>query len=251
MAATPLCEAPLAALKNALRDELLSEIKSSHLSEALAYSLGFRTHAAMLAAMVGPDQDRPFLLLDSARLVQRLVQFGYEDDPEFDFELTIAGRESSLGVVSTFPNAAYEIEYKTDRQKAWRNLMVCAINAAIEQRLFTLRPGDNRFQNEAGHPAMFDFVLPNGLPARGVLSDAGYDEISVQAAVNPKGDRVLFFNPGFDAGDAFGSTWLERRRGAWMQTSDTEFNCRRNLLAQLAGLEVTPLGYGDRGNVIL
>ena len=43
------------------------------------------------------------------------------------------------------PDSAYDIEYKTARQKAWRNLMVCAINAAVEQRLFSLRPGDIRF----------------------------------------------------------------------------------------------------------
>lgn len=248
MAATPLCEAPLAALKKSLRDEF-PHVKSSHLSEALAHSLGFRTYAAMQAAMVGPEQDRPFALLQTQRFVERLKQLGYEDDPEFDFEMTIL--TPVPGVVSTVPDSAYDIEYKTTRQKAWRNLMVCAVNAALEQKLFTLRPGDNRFPDNMRRGEVFDFVLPNGLPARGSVSDAGFNELSVHAAVNPKGGMVRAFNGGFDAGDAFGTTWVERERGAWMQSSDSSFNCRKGLLDHLAALQVEPMGYGDRGRVIM
>lgn len=248
MAATPLCEAPLAALKKSLRDEF-PNVKSSHLSEALAHSLGFRTYAAMQAAMVGPEQDRPFALLQTQRFVERLKQLGYEDDPEFDFEMTIL--TPVPGVVSTVPDSAYDIDYKTTRQKAWRNLMVCAVNAALEQKLFTLRPGDNRFPDNIRGGEVFDFVLPNGLPARGSVSDAGFNELSVHAAVNPKGDMVRAFNGGFDAGDAFGTTWVERERGAWMQSSDSSFNCRKGLLDHLASLQVEPMGYGDRGRVIM
>lgn len=252
MAATPLCEAPLAALKKSLRDEF-PDVKSSHLSEALAYSLGFRTYASMQAAMTGPELDRPFIVLKTPRFVERLVQLGYEDDPEFDFEITISGRKPPEldGVVSTMPDSAYDIEYKNLRQKAWRNLMVCAVNAALERKLFTLRPGDNRFPDNMRRGEVFDFLLPNGLPARGSVSDAGFNELSVHAAVNPKGDMVRAFNGGFDAGDAFGTTWVERERGAWMQSSDSSFNCRKGLLGHLAGLQVEPMGYGDRGRVIM
>jgi hypothetical protein len=72
-------------MKSSLRDEF-PDVKSSHLTEALAASLGFRTHAALQSMLFGPEQDRPFRLLDSARFVQRLVQLGYPDDPEFAFE---------------------------------------------------------------------------------------------------------------------------------------------------------------------
>jgi hypothetical protein len=252
MAATPLCESPLAALKKSLRDEF-PHVKSSHLSEALAYSLGFRTYAAMQAAMAGPEPDRPFALLQTQRFVERLKQLGYEDDPEFDFEITIAGRKPAElgGVVSTMPDSAYDIEYKTARQKAWRNLMVCTVNAALERKLFTLRPGDNRFPDDMRRGELFDFTLPNGMPARGSVADAGFHELSVHAAVNPKGDMVRAFNAGFDAGDAFGTTWVERERGTWMQSSDSSFNCRKGLLAHLAALQVEPMGYGDRGRVIM
>ena len=248
MAATPLCETPLAALKKSLRDEF-PNVKSSHLSEALAHSLGFRTYAAMQVVMVGPEQDRPFALLQTQRFVERLKQFGYEDDPEFDFEMTIL--TPVPGVVSTMPDSAYDIEYKTARQKAWRNLMVCAVNAALEQKLFSLRPGDNRFPDNMRRGELFDFVLPNGMPARGSVSDAGFNEVSVHAAVNPKGNVVRAYNAGFDAGDAFGTTWVERERGAWMQSSDNSFSCRKSLLDQLASMRVEPHGYRDRGRVIM
>lgn len=97
--------APLAALKKSLRDEF-PHVKSSHLSEALAHSLGFRTHAAMQAAMVGPEQDRPFALLQTQRFVERLKQLGYEDDPEFDFEMTIL---TPVPGVATITDIAKEI----------------------------------------------------------------------------------------------------------------------------------------------
>lgn len=131
--------------------------------------------------------------------------------------------------------------------------MVLAVNAALEQKLFSLKAGDNRFPDNMrrGHP--FEFVLPNGLAARGAVSDAGFDELSVHAAVNPNPRHmdVLTFGAGLESGDAVGSTWVERRDGAWIQTSETSFHCRRALLPVLAGLRVEPAGYGDRGGIIM
>ena len=51
-------------------------VSSSHLSEAVAAALGFKTHAAMRAALAGratAEAQKP----SNARLVQRLRQFGY------------------------------------------------------------------------------------------------------------------------------------------------------------------------------
>lgn len=248
MAAITLCETPLANLKKSLRDEF-PDVKSSHLSEALAYSLGFRTHAALQSAVAATREENFFIVLDDERFVARLSQLGYAEDPEFDFEMVVF--KSIPGLISTMPESAYSIEYNTDREKAWRNLMVCTINAALEQKLFSLHPGDNRFQVQRGHPELFDFQLPNGLPARGSVSDAGFHELSIHAAVNPKGPLVRTVGANFDAGDAYGTTWLERERGAWMQTVLDSFHCRRPLLKSLATLDVTPHGYGDRGRIIM
>jgi hypothetical protein len=232
-------------MKSSLRDEF-PDVKSSHLTEALAAGLGFRTHAALQAALVGPEQDRPFRLLDSTRFVQRLVEFGYQDDPEFAFELM----NPVTGVIKTTPLSAYDIEYKTQRARAYRNLMVSAVNAALELKLFTLRPGDDRFIDNNRHGHLFDFQIA-GMPARGSIAEAGHDEIAVHAAVNPKGDEVRYFSSGFSAGDAFGYTWVERQTGAWMQSADSSLRCRKTLLSKLAELIVEPNGFGDRGNVIM
>jgi hypothetical protein len=247
MAATPLCEAPLAALKNRLRDEF-PEVKSSHLSEALAASVGFQSHAALKAAMIGPDTDRPFALLRSEPFLKRLAQLGYPGDAKFDFEVTLS--DDMPGVVSTEPSSGHMIEYKTPRERAWRNLMVCAVNAALEAKLFTLRPGDNRYDTNKLAQTTFDFVLPNGMQARGSIGNAGFDEVAIHAVVNPTG-RFVSALSGFDAGDAAGMTWVERRRGAWMQFAKNPFRCRRGLAGGLADMRVEPLGYGDRGRVIM
>lgn len=125
--------------------------------------------------------------------------------------------------------------------------MVCAINAALDRHFFSLRPGDNRFSDKKD---TFDFDLPNGLPAKCFLFDAGFDEIGLHAAVNPKGSHVHVMAE-FEVGDAVGMAWLERQRGVWMQSSYDQFHCRKKILAELATLSVEPKGYGDRGRVIM
>lgn len=244
MAAISLTNASITTLKNALRSEF-PDVKSSHLTEALAHALGFRTHAAMIAAMTEPEEDRPVAVLNSGKMLDRLQHFGYQRDEEFDFELM--NLATIPGVIATAPDDAYDIEYKTDRAKAWRNLMICGINAGLAQKLFSLRAGDDRFSEGKA----FDFTLPGGESARGWVSDAGFSELAIHAAVNPKGDWVRSYNAGFSAGDVFGTTWLERKRGAWMQTSMSSFRCRKLWLAKLAALDVAPNGYGDRGRVIM
>jgi hypothetical protein len=173
-------------------------VKSSHLSEALAHSLGYRTHAALLASLPKvPAHDAPFALLSSQRMIERLQGLGYPPDPEFDFENLV---KPTPEVISTMHMpSSYELELKTVRKRAWRNLMVCAVNAALDQGLFTLRPGDNRF---GPNGRLFDFNLPSGRPARGWVDDASFDELVVRAAVHPKGDLVRIAHVGFDAGEA-------------------------------------------------
>jgi hypothetical protein len=128
------------------------------------------------------------------------------------------------------------------------------VNEALQRRLFSLRPGDNRwpgYDQDKRESYLFDFTLPCDLPAKVAIHDAGFDELSVRVAVNPKGDWVKACNAGFSAGDVFASTWVERRNGAWIQSSDTSFCCRRPLLDSIVNMKVEPLGYGDRGRVIM
>jgi hypothetical protein len=96
--------------------------------------------------------------------------------------------------------------------------MIFAINAVLDQALFTLRPDDNRFNASRGQGSLFDFTLPNGLPARGYISDTGSDGLNVHAAVNPNGDWVGAGNVGLMAGDPVALSWLERKNGVWLQS---------------------------------
>lgn len=254
MASVPLSDSAIAAVKNSLRKEF-PEVRSSHLSEALAAALGRRTHAALLVDVRAQVVDPGIEYLDDERFDKRLQQFGYPPDPEFSFEILV---EQPDCVISTMPTSGFDIEYRSTRDKAWRNLMVLTINEGIRRKLFTLRPYDNRWPGAdlegSGHRdegCMFEFILPNGLPAKGYVGDAGFGELSIHAAVNPRGSWVRTLNAGFDAGDATAQGWLERERGAWLQSSQEMLTCRRALGKSLAELDAVPKGFGDRGRVIL
>lgn len=251
MASVPLSESVLAALKKTLRNEF-PDVRSSHLTEALAAALSRKSNAALLVDMQQQHDDPGIELLDDQRFSARLQEFSYQIDPEFSFEFIHVP-----GLISTVPISALDIEYRSSRARAWRNLMVCTINEGIRLKLFSLRPGDNRWpeatlsgarRNPEGH--LFDFTIPSGLRARGYVYDIGSDELSVHVAVNPNGDMVRAFNGDFYAGDAFALGWLERKTGAWLQSARDRFRCRRRLLQSLAEMDVRPLGFGDRGRVI-
>lgn len=254
MASVPLADSALVAVKKSLRKEY-PDVRSSHLSEALAASLGRRTHAALLADVECQQNDPEIELLDDERFDERLQQLGYPADPEFSFENLM---EQPDCIISTMPISGFDIEFNTPRQRAWRNLMVFTVNEALRQKLFSLRPYDNRWpgaepetQGHTGTGHIFRLQLPNGLPVLGYVSDAGFGELNIHAAVNPKGDWVKAGNAGFHAGDVFARGWLERDRGAYLQTSPELFSCRKNLLGPLADLNVSPKGFGGKGKVVM
>lgn len=245
MASIPLSESSLASVKKALRAQY-PDVLSSHLSEALAVSLRRRTHASLLSELPGLIVDPPIELLDDALFDQRLQELGYPADPEFSFEYL-----DKTHVISTFDSSAFNVEYRSVREKAWRNLMVLTINAGLQQKLFSLRPDDNRWPGVEKESHLFDFELANGLPVRGYVHNIGWGELSIHGAINPKGDSIRASNAGFNAGDAFAVGWLERKNGAWLQSSTTMFNCKKAILQLLADMTVEPMGYGDRGRVIM
>lgn len=254
MASIPLSKSTLASLKKSLRAEY-PDVRSSHLTEAIAAALGRKSHAALIADLAKLETGLNFELLDDVRFDNRLQEFGYPADPEFSFEWLI---DSVPGIISTIPLSAFDIEYRTDRERAWRNLMVCAINEGIRQNLFTLQSNNYSWaENEpkeggrVKEGGLFDFALPNGQPARGYVNDAGFGELTIHVAVNPNGQSVRAEDAGFSAGDAFAAGWLERERGAWLQSATTQFNCRKSLLKALANIDVRPRGFGDRGRVIM
>jgi hypothetical protein len=137
------------------------------------------------------------------------------------------------------------------RETAWRNMMIAAINAGLEQQQFGLSPDDNRW---SGDRSIYTFTI-SGLPAIACVTDGGYGELFVRVAVNPTSDAhkwIAAANAGFLAGDAFASGWLERRRGRWLQTaSRPEAAFRQHILPTLAQLSIQPEGYLPTGRFMM
>lgn len=248
MASIPFSASVLDALKNRVR-HIYAERKSSHLTEAIAAALGFNTHAALLVELEKQTAEPLYFLLSEEMFDSRMQALGYPADSEFTFE------DAKIpGMISTLCSHAYKIEYSTRRKQAWRNLIICAVNEALRRRLFSLMPEDNRwpgYDPDHRESYLFDFSLPGDLSARVAIHDAGFDEVSVSVAVNPKGDWVRASNAGFSAREAYATTWVERRNGAWIQSCDDAFRCRRHLLDALANIKVAPFGYGDRGRIMM
>lgn len=74
--AFPLSRRRLAVLKTTLRN-ISPAIGSSHADEALAFALGFKTHASLLARLSGLDDVEIAAEFEPPRLIERLEQLGY------------------------------------------------------------------------------------------------------------------------------------------------------------------------------
>jgi hypothetical protein len=132
----------------------------------------------------------------------------------------------------------------SDRYRAWRNLCVAGINAGLEQRIFGLEAWDGPSREGDDYK-----LTVCGRPAFAVASDIGYNEVSVHVSIGDKAERSRF-----GSADAYAHCDLERRTGAWLQTTHGlrghrtgTFRCRRVLLAELAALDIEPNGYADTG----
>lgn len=75
----------LRTLKNSLKDRLPSFVKSSHVSEAVAYALGFKTNIA-LTTRLAKLADGWANTLAAERFFERLAQLGYEGVPRFSID---------------------------------------------------------------------------------------------------------------------------------------------------------------------
>lgn len=145
--------------------------------------------------------------------------------------------------------------YKTDRRKAWRNLLVCAINEGLRLGLFTLVPRDNRWppspcsNASAGH--VYSLTLPDGQPASAWVSDINFDELRFHVAAHPIDGFLKLSYPSLRSGGAIAQGFLERRNGKWLQRTASLFRCRRELVPSLAAINVNPDGYSEYGRLII
>ncbi|HSD17231.1 MAG TPA: hypothetical protein VLC71_08255 [Thermomonas sp.] len=224
-----------------------SSVSSSHLSEALAASLGFNTHAALIAALAGQptvEAQQPC----NARLNARLRQFGYPIRnnaqllPDLNYSYSMGRR------IPRKPRSGV-------RHAGWRNLMVAAVNEGLAQNLFGLSAGEDWWPGaqpaNGGLAGQYRFTFDGSLQAVASVSAIGGDELSIHVLVSPKTSKVEAHSfGGLSDGDAFAHGWLERRLGAWIMEGGEDYTCRRALQARLAGANVQPNGYADDGSFI-
>ncbi|MGH6651082.1 MAG: hypothetical protein ACREB7_08125 [Sphingopyxis sp.] len=263
MAAIPLTADAIRSVKQTLRQRFPKD-KSSHLSEALASALRFKTNIALVKAVRHEDvADPDYRLLEEQPFLERLGQLANRPMTSADRWLNFDNLRypEPAPIIRTRSAGWRRTDYsKSKRRRAWRNALVAAINEAIRRRLFTIKPGDNRWPGAArdavGHsaPCVFAFEIAD-IPAVASVQDGGHDELSIHVALWPTDQAarwVASLNANFLAGDLWATGWLERQDGAWLQVSKAlrgnSFSCRNHRLDEAAAIEVAPLGFADRGS---
>jgi hypothetical protein len=263
MTAIVLSNQNIKTVKRALR-EWFPEIISSHLTEAFAAALGFRNQAALRASLQGIDKSFPNVLLINEHLfVTRLKELGNNFTWDDKHDLFYALPEIPYGEVllKTETSTSGDVQYKSTRNLAWRNMMVAAINAGVKRKLFSVLPGDNRWpgfspENSStgdGQESIYRFTFGTDIPAIASVHDIGSDELSFHVALWPTEDAERWIraaNSGKLAGKAFASGWLERQNGAYLQSSTDELYCQKAITKLVANTVTQPLCFGDRGKVI-
>jgi hypothetical protein len=128
------------------------------------------------------------------------------------------------------------------RTKARQNLLVASVNTALERGLITL-------ECEPVTSTKFEFNIgPH--PVIAYVSDAGFDEVSIHATVNPTelGRRMVscaVWHGWRRFGEATTFAWLERHSGKYLQ-SGVEYHGTKAITAYLGTLTITPLGFDTK-----
>jgi len=149
----------------------------------------------------------------------------------------------------------------SERARAWRNTMMAAINAGLEQKLFGLQPAQNYWAGDKDPEEcfrIFEFSVSD-IPGLGYVRAIGWDELSIHAVLWPVAEARRWIYCGNIAyhwcskhvGEVIACGWLERRTGSYLMPSTSLFYCRAARKPIVAGLAVTPQGYKDHGHFIL
>lgn len=305
-------------LKKRLR-KALTEVSSSHLTEAVASALGYASHAALLASFSAVGA-----VFDERLFYERLGELGYPSLQKSnlsqlvqsaglqakwnDQPLAVDGKTAKIqgvwrivvqcpycgrahnhggndgripdgghrvadcisragniskgyfltrlevvdaGALEKFKQRVNKMEYRTTKQRAWRNLMVSAVNAALQQGVFTLHPDNYAWKLGDNASDLFEFEVA-GYRAQGHVWDGGFGEIVVHAIIGLKAPGLA--RTGLltlRSCEAFGDTWVERRNGAWLQPNPSGFRCKDRIAYDLSKIDVSPTGFADRGPVML
>lgn len=261
MPAIPMTSDTLKGVKRAIAHQY-PQLQSAHVTEAIAYGLGYRTHAAMKSRLdLRHPLDPDYGYFDMQRFVERARELSGKDEV-YLYNLTLANI-APYGVLATYTKDTAPVDLRSSlRRRAWRNAMVLAINGGIEQRHFTIRRGDNRWDapivDGRRDSGVYHFDA-SGIPGIAAVTDAGWDELAIHVALWPTSEaerRVTAANAGFLAGDLFATGWLERRKGAWLQISEDvatgwSFSSRKHCLRPVSEIDIHPAGYSDHGPFII
>lgn len=201
-------------------------------------------------------KDRGDGYVSNGALITAAIHLGFnirQDGPNAYFN--IGGKQDSplrpAAWGKRLPRPRQRLSTEVARSAASRNMVIGAINAGLDQRIFGLNPDDNRWH---GTRAVYRFSFAQ-MPAIACVGDAGFGELSIQVAVKPTRNAeewIDVMNPGFRAGDAFAAGWLERRKGKWLQTSAKPICAfRRSILPILAQAHIQPNGYLPEGPFIM
>lgn len=225
-------------------------IPSAHLSEALASALGFNTNASLRSALAG-KATAAAQPPSNARMVARLQQLGHQVRPGANLVPDLqAWVHPFSGARVPMPNR------QSARWRVWRNIMVSAINAGLEQGLFGLSPGENWWpggapSSHACKSHTYEFRIAPDLPARASVDAHAGEELKINVQVVPrKGAGEPSFEDGLESASATANGWLERSLGVWLQNGAHDVHCKANLKPMLANLQVVPAGYADIGKLM-
>ncbi len=126
--------------------------------------------------------------------------------------------------------------------------MIAAINAGLEQKLFGLEPGTWPSSGTRQDGCKVYSFQIGDIPAVASVSDDGYHELLIRVALWPTANAhqaIQASNAGFAAGNLFAAGWVERREGRWLQRGPSIMKCRKGISAEVAALDIKPVGYAD------
>lgn len=136
-------------------------------------------------------------------------------------------------------------EYKTDRDIAWRNLMVIAINEGIKAKILTA----NKDQEINGRSVEFAIA---GLGQTIVTFDSiEYGEVSVEVVVDRKDKTDTSFTKFPTGAAAKAQGFLNRDSEFYLQPTPNFFQSKKPVQQKLYALKVEPNGYEDIGRRFL
>lgn len=152
-----LTENNLAVAKAALRHGY-KDVRSGHLTEALAFALGFRTHAALLAQLAAEAARLPGVAdCDAERFTKRLADFDYAaiDPAPFDDALTSSALPERPFVRFKRGDMAANNRHHDDCLRKHRPMMMIMMGrryAELQWDCITTSSGEyEHLQGETGH----------------------------------------------------------------------------------------------------